>query len=237
MVNVPDTVNYGKSLTINVTPAGGYQVDAMYYVTADGEIEFTKNNTSENGAGEYVIANVYADGALKFVTSAREYTINNNAVKTEDDKDGWVEIIDKARTGDIVTITVTSGEGYQYIPEAGSTLTVTYVDNQTQETTAVELTPVEDKLDTYTFKMPNGEVTIDCTFTMISYDIINDGTDALAVIVTDETPDAHNFGEEMTVKYQEEDGYVYTLKITGKTSGKEIEVTESKFTMPSRISR
>ena len=232
-VDVPDTVNYGKSLTINVTPAGGYQVDAMYYVTADGEIEFTKNNTSENGAGEYVIANVYADGALKFVTSAREYSITNNAAKTEDDKDGWVEIIDKARTGDVVTVTVTSGEGYQYIPEAGSTLRVTYVDNQTQETTAVELTPVEDTLNTYTFKMPNGEVTVDCTFTMISYEIINEGTDALAVTVTDETPDAHNFGEEMTVKYQEENGYVYTLKITGKTSGKEIEVTESKFTMPS----
>lgn len=223
LVNVPDTVNYGKSLTINVTPAGGYQVDAMYYVTADGEIEFTKNNTSENGAGEYIIANVYADGALKFVTSAREYTINNT-VKTEDDKDGWVEIIDKARTGDIVTVTVTSGEGYQYIPEAGSTLTVIYVDNQTQETTAVELTPVEDKLDICTFKMPNGDVVLTITPTA-EYEVSADDIMGGVVTFKNNTTAGEDTeftktvmaidGDEIEINVEDAEGYSHTAVYYG----------------------
>lgn len=147
-ITVPAEVNYGKSLTVEVKPAGGYQIDNLYYVTADGEIEFTKNSTRADGTIEYVIAEIYADGALKFVTSAREYTITNNAAKTEDDKDGWIDVTDKARTGDVVTITVTSGE-------------------------------------------------------------------------------------EMTVTYTEADGYDYTLKITGKKTGNDVEVSDGKFTMPS----
>ena len=109
---------------------------------------------------------------------------------------------------------------------------MTYVDNESGETVAVNLTATETA-DTYTFTMPNGEVTVDCTFTMIGYEIVNVGEGGLAVEVTDETPEAHNFGEEMTVTYTESDGYDYTLKITGKKTGNDVEVSDGKFTMPS----
>ena len=208
--NNPKKVTHNKQLSITVTAKDGYEITAVKYVSDNGEAAFNRNGVTD----EWVLENVKISGTVVVETSAKSYTITNNAVKG-DEANGWVVIsgdITSATVDTTIEFTVECATGYE-IDE----LTVS----------GAEYTETDGK---YSFKMPAGDVSISCTFKAINY-TLTQATDSENFSISAETA---NYGSEVTLTATDTDGYTYEWEFTDE-SGETVEIEvsdEGKFNMP-----
>ena len=208
--NNPQKVTHNKQLSITVTAKDGYEITAVKYVSDNGETAFNRNGVTD----EWVLENVKISGTVVVETSAKSYTITNNAVKG-DEANGWVVISDDITSATVDTtieFTVECATGYE-IDE----LTVS----------GAEYTETDGK---YSFTMPAGDVSISCTFKAINYTLTK-ATDSENFSISAETA---NYGSEVTLTATDTDGYTYEWEFTDE-SGETVEIEvsdEGKFNMP-----
>lgn len=146
--------------------------------------------------------------------------VNEYNVTVEEADNGTVTA-DKtaAAKDDTVTLTVSPATGYTFD-----------VTNWTIAPSGVTLTAAADPANTYTFSMPENDVTITPAFTAIDY-TITECTDANGNKVT--AGEKANYKDEITLTVTPKTGYKLDGNvIVTDASGQPVTVTDNKFTMP-----
>ena len=142
-------------------------------------------------------------------------------VTVNESDNGTVEADKSAAAKDeVVTLTVTPAAGYE-------------LDALTVNDGAVEVTKVN--ATTYTFVMPEGNVTVTATFKVITYAVNIDENVANGTVSVDKSAAAE--GETVTVTVEADAEYAYvvnSLKVINDSTGLEVEVNEEykTFVMP-----
>ena len=155
---LPETVYSGD--TFQLTATGGTGDGAVTWEVSGPATVDANGNVTVTGAGEIVIqATKTVDGyhdataQITFTASNRIPPANPNyKITIEDTENGTVTAPTSAKQGTEVTLTPTPDEGFEV---ADVTVTDRFGD-------AVEVTENPD--GTYTFTMPNGQVTVEVTF-------------------------------------------------------------------------
>ena len=143
-------------------------------------------------------------------------------VTVNESDNGTVEADKSAAAKDeVVTLTVTPNAGYE-------------LDALTVNDGAVEVTKVN--ATTYTFVMPEGNVTVTATFKVITYAVNIDENVANGTVSVDKSAAAE--GETVTVTVEADAEYAYvvnSLMVINDSTGLEVEVNEEykTFVMPS----
>lgn len=140
----------GDTVSLNVSPVDGYMLDTLTVMNGETEVEVT-NNSFTMPAGAVTVTAAFKEAPVYYSVTVNE---PENGTVTVDP--------DKYTEGETVTLTVNPVSGYKL-----SQLTVMNGE------TPVEVTPSEN--NTYTFTMPEGDVTVNVTFEKITY-AINIGT-------------------------------------------------------------
>ncbi|MBP3738366.1 MAG: leucine-rich repeat protein [Muribaculaceae bacterium] len=190
----------GETVTLTVTPAEGYQLDALTVMNGEVEVEVV-DNAFTMPAGNVTVTATFAEipPVLYTITVAETENGTVTADKAE------------AEEGETVTLTVTPAEGYQ--------LEALTVMNGEEEVEVVD----------NAFTMPAGNVTVTATFTEIPpvlYTVtytaqLENGTVAVAVGDTEiNSGDAVAAGETVSITITPAEGYQVesvTVETTSET--------------------
>ena len=192
----------GEIVTLNVSPADNHALESITVTDADGNNVPVENNQFTMPAKAVTVS-----ATFKY---APKYNITVNA-----SENGTVTAdLEKATEGTTVTLTVNPADDYQL-----HTLTV--------NDGAVEVTKVDDT--TYTFVMPDAEVTVNATFEKIPHSITI--ADSENGTVTSDKQTATE-GETVTLTVTPDAKYkLGTITVTD-AEGNPVEVTDKTFVMP-----
>ena len=192
----------GETITVTVEPGEGYQLAELTYTYEGTTIDITDAAEFEMPAADVTI------NATFELIPAVTYTITVAAVEN-----GTVNAsATEAEEGETITVTVEPSEGYQL-----DALTYTYGDN------------VVDITDVMEFDMPADNVTINATFTAVSYAITVDAVENGEV-----TPSATEAvaGAEITVTVIPAEGYELE-SLTYAYGSTTVDITDAlSFEMP-----
>ena len=197
----------GETVTLNVSPAENYALESITVTDADGGSVTVENNQFTMPAKAVTVS-----ATFKY---APKYNITVN-----DSENGSVSAdMQTATAGTTVTLTVTPADDYRFVA-----LTV--------NDGAVEVTKVNDT--TYTFVMPDEEVTVNATFEQIPHSVTVEASENGTVDSDKETAVA---GETVTLTWTAEDGYTLDKITVTNASGEEVTVDQGvlacTFVMPS----
>ena len=168
----------GETVTLTVTPAEGYQLDALTVMNGEVEVEVV-DNTFTMPAGNVTVTATFAEIPPVLYTITVAETENGTVVADKAE----------AEEGETVTLTVTPAEGYQ-------------LDALTVMNGEVEVEVVDN-----TFTMPAGNVTVTATFAEIppvTYPI-NVVAAENGTVVAD--PTAATIGQTVTLTVTPAEGY------------------------------
>ncbi len=152
------TANYDEEVTLLVAPEAWYKLTEGSLKVAYGSSESLEPVADEENPGQYTFkmpaSDVTVSAAFEAVT-----------IVVADCKNGEVKVDNEKQTkGETVTLTINPAEGYQL--KEGSLKAVYLVSGK--ETT-IELKAGVD--NTYTFTMPEGNVTVSASFELVDYKI------------------------------------------------------------------
>ena len=190
-----------------MSPAENYALESITVTDADGGSVTVENNQFTMPAKAVTVS-----ATFKY---APKYNITVN-----DSENGSVSAdMQTATAGTTVTLTVTPADDYRFVA-----LTV--------NDGAVEVTKVNDT--TYTFVMPDEEVTVNATFEQIPHSVTVEASENGTVDSDKETAVA---GETVTLTWTAEDGYTLDKITVTNASGEEVTVDQGvlacTFVMPS----
>ena len=197
----------GDNIALNVSPAEGYMLDTLSVTDASGNSVTVENNQFTMPASAVSVSATFKE--------ATPHKINIGA-----SENGSVTAdLSEATVGTTVTLTVTPADDYRL-----SAVTV--------NDGAVEVTKVNDT--TYTFVMPDADVTVNATFEKIPHSVNVETSENGTVSADKQTAVA---GDTVTLTWTAEDGY--TLDKITVTDAENNEVTIDQgvlactFVMPS----
>ena len=197
----------GETVTLNVSPAENYALESITVTDADGGSVTVENNQFTMPAKAVTVS-----ATFKY---APKYNITVN-----DSENGSVSAdMQTATAGTTVTLTVTPADDYS-------------LDAVTVNSGAVEVTKVNDT--TYTFVMPDEEVTVNATFAKIPHSVNIQASENGTVSTDKPTAVA---GDTVTLTWTAEDGYTLDKITVTNASGEEVTVDQGvlqcTFVMPS----
>lgn len=197
----------GDNIALNISPAEGYMLDTLSVTDASGNSVTVENNQFTMPASAVSVSATFKE--------ATPHKINIGA-----SENGSVTAdLSEATVGTTVTLTVTPADDYRL-----SAVTV--------NDGAVEVTKVNDT--TYTFVMPDADVTVNATFEKIPHSVNVETSENGTVSADKQTAVA---GDTVTLTWTAEDGY--TLDKITVTVAENNEVTIDQgvlactFVMPS----
>lgn len=192
----------GETVTLNVSPAENYALESITVTDADGNNVPVENNQFTMPAKAVTVS-----ATFKY---APKYNIT-----VKDSENGSVSAdMQTATAGTTVTVTVDPAEGYE-------------LDALTVNDGAVEVTKVDDT--TYTFVMPDAEVTVSATFKKIPHCITIAETENGTVTSDKQTATE---GETVTLTVTPAAQYKLGTIIVTDAEGNPVEVTDKTFVMP-----
>ncbi len=199
----------GETVTLNVSPAEGYALESITVTDADGSNVPVENNQFTMPAKAVTVS-----ATFKY---APKYNLTVN-----DSENGSVSAdMQTATAGTTVTVTVDPAEGYE-------------LDALTVNDGAVEVTKVDDT--TYTFVMPDAEVTVSVTFKKVPHSITIAETENGTVTSDKQTATE---GETVTLTVTLATGYKIGSVTVKDAEDNTVEFTETgavsgtyKFMMP-----
>ena len=210
-----------STVTVNITPAVGYELTYLEYVYTDPVTGDPVN---------VKLADTNVDSA-DFTMPASNVTVKATFAETV------YTITDKTAAGAHGTVTIAqpkvaykSEATVNVVPEAGyqiASFKATYVDeNGKEQTITLKTTPNKVQGGDYTFTMPAADVEVTATFEPITYQITTDynkaqGDIRLDDVVTDSTKVAYT--EEVKVTVTPKTGYELTsLEVLNKATGDQV---------------
>lgn len=209
------TVNYGATVTVQVTPNAGYKVDTVTYGSENATVTY-------NG---YVAIATFtmpdSDVEVNATFSKKKYTISDSS----DNSKGSVQpkvngtASSTFNIGDVITFEPTAVDGYEL-----TSYTVEFADGSTQTV---------NNGDTYSVTIVSsliGDITVTGTFTEKSYNITYVGDNCTKPANT-----TAKYNSSVSISdFTANDSYVitgYTVTKTGDTTTS-VEITDNSFTMP-----
>ena len=195
----------GEIVNLTVTPDKDYELESLTVKQGETEITVT-DNKFEMPAGAVTVTATFKEAVPQKINIG---TIENGSVSAD---------LSEATVGTTVTLTVTPAEDCRLVE-------VTVNDG------AVELTKVDDT--TYTFVMPNAEVSVNATFEKIPHNITVNTSENGTVESDKETATKD---ETVTLTWTAAEGYELDKITVTYAEGNEVTVdqglTTCTFTMP-----
>ena len=192
-------------VALNVSPAHGYELETLTVMNGETPVEVA-NNAFTMPAGEVTVSATFKEATPQKITVG---TPENGSVTAD---------LNEATVGTTVTLTVSPSDDCRLVE-----LTV--------NDGAVEVTKVDDT--TYTFVMPNAEVSVNATFEKIPHTVtIEDSENGT---VSADKPTATK-DETVTLTWTAAEGYELVSITVTDADGEEVAVdqglTTCTFTMP-----
>ena len=207
-VTVPEYSVAGETVNVVVTPVDGYMLDTLTVTDASDNPVTVENNAFTMPASAVTVNATFRVAVPHDI--AVSDTITGGTVTSD---------MDTATAGTTVTLTVTPADDYRFVA-----LTV--------NDGAVEVTKVNDT--TYTFVMPDEEVTVNATFEKIPHSVNVETSENGTVSADKQTAVA---GDTVTLTWTAEDGYTLDKITVTNASGEEVTVDQGvlacTFVMPS----
>lgn len=205
-VSVASSAKYGDTVTVTATPSAGYEISK---VTVSGA------EVKDAGNGKYTFTMPAQDAKVSVTFAAK-----TSKITTEKTKNGKVEVVSSAKTGDTVEIKLTANKGC-----AVSSLVVKDASGKTVSTSG--------KGSVRTFKMPTSDVTISVTFEKTNFKVsLSAGNGGTASV--DKT--TAGYDDKVTITTKPNSHYkVDSVKVTdidGKTVKAEGKDGKYTFKMP-----
>lgn len=195
----------GEIVNLTVTPDKDYELESLTVKQGETEITVT-DNKFEMPAGAVTVTATFKEAVPQKINIG---TIENGSVTAD---------LSEATVGTTVTLTVTPAEDCRLVE-------VTVNDG------AVELTKVDDT--TYTFVMPNTEVSVNATFEKIPHNVTVNTSENGTV---DSDKETATKGETVTLTWTAAEGYELDKITVADAEGNEVTVdqglTTCTFTMP-----
>ena len=195
----------GEIVNLTVTPDKDYELESLTVKQGETEITVT-DNKFEMPAGAVTVTATFKEAVPQKINIG---TIENGSVTAD---------LSEATVGTTVTLTVTPAEDCRLVE-------VTVNDG------AVELTKVDDT--TYTFVMPNTEVSVNATFEKIPHNVTVNTSENGTV---DSDKETATKGETVTLTWTAAEGYELDKITVTYAEGNEVTVdqglTTCTFTMP-----
>ena len=195
----------GEIVNLTVTPDKDYELESLTVKQGENEITVT-DNKFEMPAGAVAVTATFKEAVPQKINIG---TIENGSVSAD---------LSEATVGTTVTLTVTPAEDCRLVE-------VTVNDG------AVELTKVDDT--TYTFVMPNTEVSVNATFEKIPHNVTVNTSENGTV---DSDKETATKGETVTLTWTAAEGYKLGKITVADAEGNEVTVdqglTTCTFTMP-----
>lgn len=211
-----------STVTVNITPAVGYELTYLEYIYTDpttgDPVNVKLADTNVDSASFTMPA---SNVTVKATFEESVYTITD---KTAADAHGTVTIAQpNVAYKDTATVNVVPEAGYQI-----ASFKATYVDeNNKEQTITLKTTPDKVLGGDYTFTMPAADVEVTATFEPITYQITTDynkaqGDIRLDDVVTDSSAVAYT--KEVKVTVTPKTGYELTsLEVLNKATGDQVE--------------
>lgn len=211
-----------STVTVNITPAVGYELTYLEYIYTDpatgDPVNVKLADTNVDSASFTMPA---SNVTVKATFQETVYTITN---KTAADAHGTVTIAQpNVAYKDTATVNVVPEAGYQI-----ASFKATYVDeNNKEQSITLKTTPDKVLGGDYTFTMPAADVEVTATFEPITYQITTDynkaqGDIRLDDVVTDSSAVAYT--KEVKVTVTPKTGYELTsLEVLNKATGDQVE--------------
>lgn len=209
------TVNYGATVTVQVTPNAGYKVDTVTYGSENATVTYN----GDVATATFTMPD--SDVEVNATFSKKEYTISDSS----DNSKGSVQpkvngtASSTFNIGDVITFEPTAVDGYEL-----TSYTVEFADGSTQTV---------NNGDTYSVTIDSsliGDITVTGTFTEKSYNITYVGDNCTKPANT-----TAKYNSSVAISgFTANDGYVitgYTVTKTGDASTS-VEITDNSFTMP-----
>ena len=209
------TVNYGATVTVQVTPNAGYKVDTVTYGSENATVTYN----GDVATATFTMPD--SDVEVNATFSKKEYTISDSS----DNSKGSVQpkvngtASSTFNIGDVITFEPTAVDGYEL-----TSYTVEFADGSTQTV---------NNGDTYSVTIDSsliGDITVTGTFTEKSYNITYVGDNCTKPANT-----TAKYNSSVSISgFTANDGYVitgYTVTKTGDASTS-VEITDNSFTMP-----
>lgn len=209
------TVNYGATVTVQVTPNAGYKVDTVTYGSENATVTYN----GDVATATFTMPD--SDVEVNATFSKKEYTISDSS----DNSKGSVQpkvngtASSTFNIGDVITFEPTAVDGYEL-----TSFTVEFADGSTQTV---------NNGDTYSVTIDSsliGDITVTGTFTEKSYNITYVGDNCTKPANT-----TAKYNSSVAISgFTANDGYVitgYTVTKTGDASTS-VEITDNSFTMP-----
>lgn len=195
----------GEEVTITLTPETGYEIDVLLVADEGGNSITVTGNTFTMPAG-----NVYVNGTFKSTSSALvTYRITFTA-----SVNGWGSVNKTtAAAGETITITL-----HPYLNYELDTLSVIDANGNSITVSGA-----------YTFIMPASNVSINCSFKVITYSIILT-TSTHGTFSVDKTTAA--YGETVTITVNPDNDYVLDAITVTDANGNDVFVYNNIFIMP-----
>ena len=201
----------GAAITPTITPATGYEFDALTVAQKDNE-SVTVDVAADNSfvMPEYDVT-VSATFKLKDFAVINGLTAGTMTAKVGENE------VTTANMGDSVALTITPAAGY-----AVNTVSV--------KDSAEGSVDVSGENGSYSFTMPASDVTVTVTYIAIDYTVtVSETTNG--TVVASKTTGAH-VGDEITLTITPAAGYEFgTLSVKDEDEN-DVAVTDNKFTMP-----
>ena len=195
----------GEIVNLTVTPDKDYELESLTVKQGETEITVT-DNKFEMPAGAVTVTATFKEAVPQKINIG---TIENGSVTAD---------LSEATVGTTVTLTVTPAEDCRLVE---------VIVNEG----AVELTKVDDT--TYTFVMPNAEVSVNATFEKIPHNITVNTSENGTV---DSDKETATKGETVTLTWTAAEGYELDKITVTDAEGNEVTVdqglTTCTFTMP-----
>ena len=195
----------GEIVNLTVTPDKDYELESLTVKQGETEITVT-DNKFEMPTGAVTVTATFKEAVPQKINIG---TIENGSVTAD---------LSEATVGTTVTLTVTPAEDCRLVE-------VTVNDG------AVELTKVDDT--TYTFVMPNTEVSVNATFEKIPHNVTVNTSENGTV---DSDKETATKGETVTLTWTAAEGYELDKITVTYAEGNEVTVdqglTTCTFTMP-----
>ena len=209
------TATYNSTVTLTVVPSSGYKLATISVTKADG------GTVSLSGSGTGSGATRTFSMPARNVTVSATFTPETYLIAKGTTSNGTISVDSSANYGSLVTVTASPNTGYQL-----ASVTVTNGSNSIQ---------VSGSGNSRSFYMPAGNVTINATFSAISYNIsITNGT---AKNASGQTITTATIGTPVTIVANAPTGQQDFNQWTTTTSGVNFASATSSsttFSMPAR---
>ena len=207
-VTVPEYSVAGETVNVVVTPVDGYMLDTLTVTDASDNPVTVENNAFTMPASAVTV------NATFRVAVPHDITVSDAITG------GTVEAdLETATFGTTVTLTVTPADDYS-------------LDAVTVNSGAVEVTKVNDT--TYTFVMPNEEVTVNATFEQIPHSVTVENSENGMVSTDKQTAVA---GETVTLTWEAAEDYTLDYITVTDANGGAVTIDQGvlqcTFVMPS----